>query len=160
MSSGINRGGQGYVEKLFPAKFLDVEQIILNLIDKAGQSALMVNDVGDMTKTNAVFESLVLNLDAFVKALFTSDSTRDWSEYLDERKKIIGEWPDEPKRPNVALVRRLYSLTIYTVAKQRLFRMKRQVYFGVAWKLKQEANLQKLQEEEEKEGEEEEPDED
>lgn len=139
--------------KLFTPQALDVEQIVLHLIDEIGLSALRVQSVGDASQANTVFTMLVLNLDSFVFNLLISDESKDWDDYVAERKRIVDNWPLDHsggRDPSIgqkeaAAARTLYGLTIRTWAFQRLFKLRRFSYFGVGWKKDQQPDEAKLE---------------
>ena len=64
---------QNFKDKLFSAKALDIEQIILNSIDQIMLSPLKVAELGDAVKVNRMMEGLVLNLDAFVSRILLAE---------------------------------------------------------------------------------------
>lgn len=139
--------------KLFTPQSLDVEQIVLNLINELGLSAIRVQTVGDATQANTVFTMLALNLDSFVFSLLTSDKTKDWDEYIKERDAITSRWPEKKIGSNdndhiyqqARQARKLYELTVKTWANQRLFKVRRFSYFGVGWKESQIPDISKLE---------------
>lgn len=142
-----------FKQKLFSAKSLDIEQIVLNAVDQIMLSPLKVAELGDATKVNRMTEGLVLNLDAFVSRILLAEEAIEDSDYQKKRKAIIERWPKDTV-PNMELVRDLFKLTIEELQKRRLFKVRRQSYFGMGWKKKQQANLNALQKQEEVEGEE------
>lgn len=142
----------GFRDKLFAAKALDIEQIILNVVDQIMLSPLRVAELGDSTKANAVTEGLVLNLDAFVSRILLTEEGVEDNEYQKKRLGLIGRWPKDGS-PNMELVRDMFKLTIEALQKRRLFRMRRHVYFGMGWKKTQKPDLEAIQKQEEVEGE-------
>ena len=109
----------------------DVESVILNLITEIGMSALKVKDVGDAGQAQTVFIMSVMNLDNFVYPLLTSHSEFDWGDYTEKRDSIVNEIGENS--PTLGQARNLYKLTIEVLSKHRLFKMRRQTYFGIGW---------------------------
>lgn len=145
-------GTSNYRDKLFSAKALDIEQIILSTVDQIMLSPLKVAELGDAVKVNRMTEGLVLNLDAFVSRILLAESGFEDSPYQKERVEIIEKWPVEGA-PNMELVRDLFKLTIEELQKRRLFKMRRYTYFGMGWRNSQKLDLEKMQKQDEIEGE-------
>lgn len=124
-----------------------MEQIILHLIDEIGLSAIKVAQFGDATLANATFVSLVLNLDNFLFPILTSDGSKDWDDYKQERNVIYKKWPEKTSAVNEA--RELYKLCVSILAKQRLFKVKRYSSFGIGWQQGQRVDMEKLNKEDE-----------
>ena len=144
--------GQNYREKLFAAKSLDIEQIILTAINEIMVAPLKIAELGDIAKVNAMMEGLVLNLDAFVSRILLTEEHFADSKYQKDRTKIIETWPTDSK-PNMNLVRDLFKLTVEALQERRLFKVKRYSYFGMGWKKTQKINLEEMQKQDELEGE-------
>ena len=143
---------QNFKDKLFTAKSLDIEQIILNSVDQIMLSPLKVAELGDAIKVNRMTEGLVLNLDAFVSRILLAEEGFEDSAYQKARIAIVEKWPKEGN-PNMELVRDLFKLTIEELQKRRLFKMRRYTYFGMGWKKTQKLNLEAMQKQDETEGE-------
>ena len=154
MSAPMEQNRATYRDRLFKPQALDMEQIVLHLIEAINLSAIMVKDVGNASQANSVFTALVLNLDSFVYPILSSEG-REFGDYEDRRKQIKDTWDkssDEGSSP-YSSARKLYMLTVETLAKERLFKVRRLVYFGYGWKVGQNVKVEKLLEEEEKLGE-------
>ncbi len=139
-------------DKLFAAKSLDIEQIILTTVEQIMLSPLKVAEIGDATKVNRMTEGLVLNLDAFVSRILLAEEGFEDSPYQKERVDIINGWPVEGP-PNMEKVRDLFKLTIEEIQKRRLFKMRRYTFFGVGFKKWQKVNLEEIEKQDELEGE-------
>lgn len=149
------QGVQNLREKMFSAKFLDVEQIVLNLINEINLAPIKAGELGDFTKANSVMQGMVLNLDAFVSTVLAAGSGSDLTAYFEKRGGIVDRWnAGLPKDPSMETVRELYKVNLEVLASERLFKMRRYTYFGFHWKRGMQANLDRLQEEEQVEGEE------
>lgn len=147
-------GGAQYVEKAFAAKKIDVEDVINNCINEINLSALKVSQaqgVADMTFANQIYTALIINLDTFVYSLLTADEDHDWGDYETKRAKIKLAWPIAGAKPDMEQVRQLYSLTIKVLSRERLFKMRRWIYFGEGWKRDVKLNLRELEKEEDEE---------
>ena len=150
----FNKNNDNSSGKLFNPVFLDVEQIVLHLIDGITLAPLKVSIVGDATQANVAFTFLCWNLDSFVYPLLTSDETIDWDGYKKERKGIIDRLDKAPDaRAQAQIARELFELTVKVWNTQRLFKLKRQSYFGMRWKKTDVFEMKKLQAIDEEEGE-------
>jgi hypothetical protein len=155
IGQGQESNQSSFRQKLFKPQFLDIEQIILHMIEAISLSALLVKDVGDAKQANAAFTALVLNLDSFVFPLLTAEDQINWTKYITDRKMITDKWKitqDAGESPSNS-ARELYKLTVETLARQRLFKVRRMVYFGVGWYRGQQINMNELVGMEEKDGE-------
>jgi hypothetical protein len=140
-------------QKILRGEMLDVEQIILHLVDAIGLSALFITDPWDTSKANAIFTTLVLNLDNFVYPLLFAENFVTLQPYLESRKRIIEAWAEAKVRRegnDIDFARELYMLTIKTLAEQRVFKTKREIYFGFGWLKEQQFELEQQLEKEEK----------
>lgn len=152
--STSSRGGsqnQGR-DKLFnPA--IDIEQVVLDWIHNIGNSAIFIQGQGDAKQANTIFTMGVLNLDAFVHSLLTSDSRKNWGAYNKKRDDILGNWPAEDQTKSAQRARKLFELTITIWAEQKLFKVRRYGYYGEGWEKAKAAalDIEAMQDEEEKE---------
>jgi hypothetical protein len=139
-------------QKILRGEALDIEQIILHLIDAIGLSALFITDPWDTSKANAIFTTLVLNLDNFVYPLLFAENFVTLKPYLESRERIIEAWAEaKARRENndIDFARELYMLTVKTLAEQRVFKTRREMYFGFGWLKEQQFELEQQLEKEE-----------
>lgn len=146
---------QNYRDKLFAPRALDVETIILETIEKIQLAPLMIAELGDATKTNAVQQGLILNLDSLVKTVLTANrSTAFLEDYMKRRTSLLSSWPTGYANPPMEKVDELYRLTLEAIAKERLFKMRHHVAFAVGFLAGQQPDLEKMAAEEDLEEEE------
>lgn len=137
-------------DKIFGGKLLDVEFIILTTIQEIMLSPLKIAELGDATKANAVKEGLVTNLDSFFSRILFAEMGKDTTEYKTARDKIIAKWRESIGRgnsPPMEIIDDLFKLTVETMAKERLFKTRRYVYFAYHWKQGQMLDLERLEQE-------------
>lgn len=135
-------------DKILGARLLDVEQILLETIEQIMLAPLKIAELGDATKANAVMEGLVLNLDAFFSRVVLSEEGRDTAEYQRQRNSLIEQWgvsAEMRKAPTIETVRDLFKVTVEEMARERLFRTRRYVYFGFHWKQGKQVKLDELE---------------
>jgi hypothetical protein len=159
VSSSGKGGATQLREKLFQPEFLSIETEFLKSIENVQDAPrVAVQAGGDMTKVNAMIEKAVLIQDAIVKGFLRGSEDPEYLDYTKEREALIKQWvPDQgtgATDPRVVL--QLLEFNIYTIAKRRLFHVKKQAFFGVGWKMMREFNMKKLMNEEERAGEEDE----
>lgn len=147
-SGGKDRSGGSF--QLFNPK-LDVEMVFILQVDRCMDVGRAITSTGSTDTMRTIYVENVLNLDSFVFPLLTADEDIDWSSYIEEREKLVSDWPisvvDQESR-----CRKLFMLTIRLWRKQRLFKVRRYGYFGARWKKGLKVDLEEMRKAEEEEG--------
>jgi hypothetical protein len=136
-------------EKAFGARKLDIEDVLNNLINEINLAPSKCAEWGDMSRVNLMMEGLVLNLDAVVYNVLTAGKRKKFASYEERRGKIFQGWPKQGDAPT-PLVRELYGLCISVVAEEKLFKMRRTLFFSEGWQRDRELAMHRMEEEAER----------